>query len=184
MRPFVVLLISGHSLSHLFREGFVVHPRISLTVFLPSSSNGWPGPFGPLHWWQPRHLQPLTGDTPRVYWNTLWVNPNKWVSLSLLPFLSYRCFFLSGGQRFTWSWSRASCLRRKSLSASFLSHDCWCWVLSWLPLSQCSWVTKSLQSPFPRRIPQQRSAGCLITPPSTPPVQDQTIEKKWMGGRE
>lgn len=38
--------------------------------------------------------------------------------------------------------------------------------------------------PFPRRIPQQRSAGCQITPPSTPPFQDQTIEKKLMGGGE
>lgn len=128
MRPFVVLLISWHSLSRLCREGFVVHPRISLTFFLPSSSNGRPGPFGPLHWWQPRHLRPLAGDTPSVYRNTLWANLNKWVSLPLLLFLS-SCLadvFLSGRQCFTWSWSRASCFRLKNLAASFLSRDCWC----------------------------------------------------------
>lgn len=92
MRPFVILLISWNSHPHPFSEGFVVHTRVGLIFFLPSSSNGWPGPFGPQHWWQPRHLQPLTGNTPSVYWNTLWANPNKWVSLSLPLFLSYRCF--------------------------------------------------------------------------------------------
>lgn len=142
MRPFVVLLISWYSLSRLFREGFVVHPQISLTFFLSSSSNGRPGPFGPLDGWQPRHLWPPAGDTPSVYRNTLWANPNKWVSLSLLLFLSSSLADVFLKQRFTLSWSCVSCFCRKSFTASFLSRDCWC-LSQQLPLCQYSWVAKS-----------------------------------------